>query len=76
MRVIALFFNCKFVLLPNVLPFFVYLQNFLGEINKENTDSGKVKESSVDDVRNYVIVRTLGGVLLPFKRDLGHLMAG
>ncbi|KAJ7385538.1 hypothetical protein OS493_015110 [Desmophyllum pertusum] len=50
--------------------------NFLGEINKENTDSGKLKESSVDDVRNYVIVRTLGGVLLPFKRDLGHLMAG
>ncbi|XP_078357877.1 uncharacterized protein LOC144642709 [Oculina patagonica] len=51
-----------------------FLKCFLEDIDKENTDGGKFKESDVDDVRNYVVVETLRDVMLLFRRDLGHLI--
>lgn len=47
---------------------------FFVEASKESTDGGKITESAVDDVRNYVVMRTLYETLLLFKEDLGHLI--
>ena len=47
---------------------------FLEAVDKENTESGNIKESLVDDVRNYVVVETQAQVMLSFKGDLGHLI--
>lgn len=49
-------------------------RSFLAVVDKENTESGQIKHSVVDDVRNYVVVHTLGKVMLFFKGDLGHLI--
>ena len=49
-------------------------RSFLAVVDKQNTESGKIKHSAVDDVRNYVVVHTLGKVMLFFKGDLGHLI--
>ena len=49
-------------------------RSFLAVVDKENTESSKIKHSAVDDVRNYVVVHTLGKVMLFFKGDLGHLI--
>ena len=49
-------------------------RSFLAVVDKENTESGKIRHSAVDDVRNYVVVHTLGKVMLFFKGDLGHLI--
>ena len=43
-------------------------------VDKENTESDNIKESLVDDVRNYVVVETQAQVMLYFKGDLGHLI--
>lgn len=49
-------------------------RSFLEVVDKENAESGKIKDSVVDDVRNYVVVHTLAQVMLFFKGDLGHLI--
>lgn len=63
------------------------MQEDVGEHNKENvlsavmaieddfTDNRSVDLRAIYDVRNYVIVRDLGSVMLPnFQKDLGHLI--
>ena len=49
-------------------------RSFLEAVDKENAESGNIKESLVDDVRNYVVVETQAQVMLYFKGDLGHLI--
>ena len=49
-------------------------RSFLEAVDKENTENGNIKDSLVDDVRNYVVVETLAQVMLYFKGDLGHLI--
>lgn len=49
-------------------------RSFLEAVDKENTESGTIKDSLVDDVRNYVVVETQAQVMLYFKGDLGHLI--
>ena len=49
-------------------------RSFLETVDKENTESGNIKDSLVDDVRNYVVVKTQAQVMLYFKGDLGHLI--
>lgn len=51
-----------------------FFLEFLEEVATENTDGKKIKESTVDDVRNYVILRTFSEALLLFKIDLGYLI--
>ena len=41
-------------------------------IDKDTTDS--MEDRAVYDVRNYVILRDLGYMLLQFTRDLGQLL--
>ena len=48
-------------------------RSFLETVDKENRESGNIKDSLVDDVRNYVVVETQAQVMLYFKGDLGHL---
>ena len=42
----------------------------------ENTDGSEIDGSTVDEVRNFVILRTLSETILFFKIDFGHLIAG
>jgi len=51
-----------------------FTRSFLAAVDKENTESTKIKHSVVDDVRNYGVVYALGKVMLFFKRDLGYLI--
>ncbi|XP_020603667.1 uncharacterized protein LOC110042638 isoform X2 [Orbicella faveolata] len=51
-----------------------YTRSFLEVVDKENTESGNIKDSVVDDVRNYVVVRTLAQAMLIFKGGLGHVI--
>lgn len=63
-----------------------FLQDIVGERNKENlltaemtieedfTDNENADLRAIYDVRNYVIVRDLGYMLLNFQEDLGHLI--
>ena len=49
-------------------------RSFLEVVDKENIQSGNIKASVVDNVRNYVVVKTLAQVMLIFKAGLGHVI--
>ena len=51
-----------------------FTRSFLEVVDKENIQSGNIKDSVVDDVRNYVVVQTLAQVMLIFKAGLGHVI--
>ncbi|XP_068711952.1 uncharacterized protein [Montipora capricornis] len=54
----------------------VFLESFDEAAPVENTDGSEIDESKVDEVRNFVILRTLSETILFFKIDFGHLIAG
>ncbi|KAJ7385539.1 hypothetical protein OS493_015111 [Desmophyllum pertusum] len=43
-------------------------------IEEDFTDNDDPDHRAICDVRNYVIVKDLGGMLLHFQKDLGHLI--
>lgn len=65
-----------------LIAIFSFSKVVFSDSNKENTrsdvtsgeDTTDIDDRTVYDVRDYVILRDLGYMLLQFTRDLGHLI--